>query len=168
LRGDITVDSYLAKALGITNEDIAKAKTEAGGVVKFLEERLAAAVAGQRIAAEGFSGVVSNIKDLSELVNQNFGAGLLDPLLDSLSKVFDFLFSIRNEIFAISKLAGESIGTVADTVLKLVGGATGGARQTRLEGGGGGGRTGGGTPLTSKVTSDFGADDALRAAKASG
>ena len=166
LRGDITVDSYLAKALGITNEDIAKAKTATGGVVKFLEERLAAAVAGQRIAAEGFSGVVSNIKDLSELVSQNFGAGLLDPLLDSLTKVFNFLFSIRNELFAISKLAGESIGTVADTVLKMVGGATGGTRQTRLEGGGGGGRTGGGTPLTSKVTSDFGAGDALNAAKA--
>jgi len=166
LRGDITTDSYLAKALGITNEDIAKAKTETGGVVKFLEERLAAAVAGQRIAAEGFSGVVSNIKDLSELVSQNFGAGLLDPLLDSLTKAFNFLFSIREELFAISKLAGESIGTVADTVLKLVGGATGGTRQTRLEGGEGGGRTGGGTPLTSKVTSDFGADDALNAAKA--
>jgi lambda family phage tail tape measure protein len=166
LRGDITVDSYLATALGIRSQDIAKAKTEAGGVVKFLEERLGAAVAGQRIAAEGFSGVVSNIKDLSELVSQNFGAGLLDPLLDSLTKVFDFLFSIRNEMFAISKLAGESIGTVADTVLKMVGGATGGTRQTRLEGGGGGGRTGGGTPLTSKVTSDFGADDALNAAKA--
>jgi hypothetical protein len=167
LRGDITVDSYLAKALGITNEDIAKAKTATGGVVKFLEERLAAAVAGQRIAAEGFSGVVSNIKDLSELVSQNFGAGLLDPLLDSLTKVFDFLFSIRNEIFAISKLAGESIGTVADTVLKMVGGATGGARQTQLEGGGGGGRTGvGARPVVSKVTSDFGADDALNAAKA--
>ena len=40
LRGDITVDSYLARALGITNEDIARAKTEAGGVIKFLEENL--------------------------------------------------------------------------------------------------------------------------------
>jgi lambda family phage tail tape measure protein len=167
LRGDIGIDSILAKSLQISSKDIAEAKTKAGGVVKFLEERLAAAVAGQRIAAEGFSGVVSNIKDLSELVSQNFGAGLLDPLLDSLTKVFDFLFSIRNEMFAISKLAGESIGTVADTVLKMVGGATGGARQTQLEGGGGGGRTGvGARPVVSKVISDFGADDALNAAKA--
>ena len=63
LRGDINQDSYLAKALGIGNEDIAKAKSQAGGVVKFLEERLAASVAGQRIAAQGFAGVVSNIKD---------------------------------------------------------------------------------------------------------
>ena len=83
LRGDITTDSYLAKSLGITNEDIAKAKTQVGGVTKFLEDRLAAAVAGQRIAAEGFSGVVSNLKDLQELVSQQFGAGLLDPLMDS-------------------------------------------------------------------------------------
>jgi len=166
LRGDITTDSYLAKALGIRNEDIAKAKTATGGVVKFLEERLAAAVAGQRIASEGFSGVVSNIKDLSELVSQNFGAGLLDPLLDSLTSVFNFLFSIRNELFEISKLAGKTIGTIADTAIKLIGGATGGARQTRLEGGAVRGRTGGETPLTSKVTSDFGADDALNAAKA--
>ena len=169
LRGDITVDSYLATALGIRSQDIAKAKTEAGGVVKFLEERLGAAVAGQRIAAEGFSGVVSNIKDLSELVNQNFGAGLLDPLLDSLTKVFDFLFSIRNELFAISKLAGESIGTVADTVLKMVGGATGGARQTEMQGEAGTFNPALGNapvlPMQRKVTSDFGADDALEAAK---
>ena len=169
LRGDITVDSYLATALGIRSQDIAKAKTEAGGVVKFLEERLGAAVAGQRIAAEGFSGVVSNIKDLSELVSQNFGAGLLDPLLDSLTKVFDFLFSIRNEIFAISKLAGESIGTVADTVLKMVGGATGGARQTEMQGEAGTFNPALGNapvlPMQRKVTSDFGADDALEAAK---
>jgi hypothetical protein len=169
LRGDITVDSYLATALGIRSQDIAKAKTEAGGVVKFLEERLGAAVAGQRIAAEGFSGVVSNIKDLSELVSQNFGAGLLDPLLDSLTKVFDFLFSIRNEMFAISKLAGESIGTVADTVLKMVGGATGGARQTEMRGEVGTFDPALGNapalPMQRTVTSDFGADDALKAAK---
>jgi hypothetical protein len=49
----------------------------------------------------------------------------------------------------------------------MVGGATGGARQTQLEGGGGGGRTGvGARPVVSKVISDFGADDALNAAKA--
>ena len=169
LRGDITTDSYLAKALGITNEDIAKAKTQTGGVVKFLEERLAAAVAGQRIAAEGFSGVVSNIKDLSELVSQNFGAGLLDPLLDSLTNVFNFLFSIREELFAISKLAGQTIGAIADTAIKLVGGATGGTRRTELRGEVGtfdpalGNATA--LPMQRKVTSDFGADDALKAAK---
>ncbi len=124
LRGDITMDSYLAKALGITNEDIAKAKTEAGGVIKFLEERLAASVAGQRIAAQGFSGVVSNIRDLGELISQRFGAGLLDPLLGGLTKVFDFLFKIREEVFSISEGIGRGLGSLLSTNATLIGGGS--------------------------------------------
>ena len=124
LRGDITMDSYLAKALGITNEDIAKAKSQTGGVIKFLEERLSAAVAGQRIAAQGFAGVVSNIRDLSELVSQRFGAGLLDPLLGGLSKVFDFLFKIREEVFAIASGMGRGLGQLLSTNLNIIGGGS--------------------------------------------
>lgn len=124
LRGDITMDSYLAKALGITNEDIAKAKTQAGGVIKFLEDRLAASVAGQRIAAQGFAGVVSNIRDLAELVNQRFGAGLLDPLLGGLTKVFDFLFKIRESVFAISENLGRGFGSVLATSLTAITGGS--------------------------------------------
>ena len=125
LRGDITTDSYLAKALGITNEDIAKAKTQTGGVVKFLEERLAAAVAGQKIAALGFAGVVSNIKDLGELVGQYFGRGMLQPLLNSLTAVFETLFRIRTQIFDIASKAGETVGRVSTLVVGLTAGRTG-------------------------------------------
>ena len=125
LRGDITTDSYLAKALGITNEDIAKAKTQTGGIVKFLEDRLAAAVAGQKIAALGFSGVVSNIKDLGELIGQNFGTGMLQPLLNSLTAVFETLFRIRKQIFDIASKAGETIGRVGTLVVGLTAGRTG-------------------------------------------
>lgn len=125
LRGDITTDSYLAKALGITNEDVTRAKSQAGGVVKFLEERLAASVAGQRIAAQGFAGVVSNIKDLTELVSQRFGAGLLDPLLGGLTKIFDFLFKIREEVFAIASGMGRGLGQLLSTNLSIIGGGSG-------------------------------------------
>jgi len=125
LRGDITLDSYLAKALGITNEDIARAKTEVGGVTKFLEDRLAAAVAGQRIAAEGFSGVVSNIADLGELIGQNFGRGLLDPLLAGLSSVFETLFGIRTQLFEIASGAGQAIGRAGQLIISLTAGRTG-------------------------------------------
>jgi len=125
LRGDITTDSYLAKSLGITNEDIAKAKTQTGGVVKFLEERLAAAVAGQKIAALGFAGVVSNIKDLGELVGQYFGRGMLQPLLNSLTAVFETLFRIRTQIFDIASKAGETVGRVSTLVVGLTAGRTG-------------------------------------------
>ena len=160
LRGDITMDSYLAKSLGITNEDIAKAKTEAGGVVGFLEDRLAAAVAGQRIAAEGFAGVVSNIKDLSELINQNFGRGLLDPLIDGLSKVFGFLFGIRKELFSIASQAGSSLGNLLSIGFGRTLSASGGTRQS---GGGGGGRISRDqTRRPVQQESGFGADAVLK------
>jgi hypothetical protein len=125
LRGDITTDSYLAKALGITNEDITKAKNETGGVVKFLEDRLAEAVAGQKIAAQGFSGVMSNIRDLGELIGQNFGRGMLAPLLNGLTAVFETLFRIRKQIFDIASKAGETIGRVGTLVVGLTAGRTG-------------------------------------------
>lgn len=125
LRGQITEDSRLALALGIRSQDIVKAKSEVGGVVKFLEERLAASVAGQRIAAQGFAGVVSNLQDLGELIDQNFGLGLLQPLLNSLTAVFETLFRIRTQIFDIASKAGETIGRVGTLVVGLTAGRTG-------------------------------------------
>jgi hypothetical protein len=125
LRGQITEDSYLAKSLGITNDDIARARSQTGGVVKFLEDRLAAAVAGQKIAAEGFAGVVSNIADLGELIGQNFGRGLLDPLLAGLTAVFESLFRIRRQLFDIASGAGEAIGRAGQLITGLTAGRTG-------------------------------------------
>lgn len=125
LRGQITEDSRLATALGIRSSDIAKAKTEIGGVTKFLEDRLAASVAGQKIAAQGFSGVISNIADLGELIGQNFGRGLLDPLLAALTAVFESLFRIRQQIFGIASGAGEAIGRAGQLIVGLTAGRTG-------------------------------------------
>lgn len=118
IRADITHDSYLAKALGITNSDIQKAKTETNGVVGYLQERLSAAVAGQKIAAEGFAGVVSNIREIGEEVQRNFGMGLLAPLLAGLKKVFSALYSISTELWNSAKAFGEGLG-------KLIGSSVG-------------------------------------------
>jgi len=87
-RGDIVRDSYLAKALGISSDDIRKAKGEIGGVVGFLEERLAASVAGQEIAAKGLSGVLSNIRDITELIGQAIGEPLLDPIVKASAAIY--------------------------------------------------------------------------------
>ena len=125
LRGDITQDSYLAKSLGITNQDVAKAKTATGGVVKFLQDKLAASVAGQKIAAQSFSGITSNIREVFELVSQNFGAGLLDPLLNGLREVYDRLSAISKTLIEIAKNAGSSIGRIATTGAGILSQATG-------------------------------------------
>ena len=136
LRGDITQDSYLAKALGIDSQSIAKAKTQAGGVVKFVEDKLATAVAGQAIAAQGFAGITSNIKEIAQLVLQNLGAGLLDPLLGGLTSVYAFLFKIGGKLKDLSKAAGEGIGGTLASIGSQIGG--GSSLLQRITGGAGG------------------------------
>jgi len=123
LRGDITQDSYLAKALGITNEDVQKAKSTAEGLMGFLDKRLAASVAGQKIAAQSFSGVVSNIAEIFEEVGRLAGKPLLKPLLSGLSLVFDSLFSIFKQLKDIASAGGEAIASI----LTLVAGGLGSA-----------------------------------------
>jgi len=112
LGGYIDRNSRLAQALQISNEDIEKARGKDGGVVKFLKDRLEAVVAGQRIAAQGFTGVLSNIRDLYELTAGNFGAGLLDPLLAGLGLIFERLNGIRDQIFKIARGAGTAISSL--------------------------------------------------------
>lgn len=123
LRGDITMDSYLAKSLGITNEDIAEAKQKTGGVVKFLEDRLKAAVAGQAIAAKGFAGVTSNIAEIGEEIKRNFGAGLLDPLLGGLTNIYELLFKISSQAFKAANAIGKALGNSLSNLGVLMGGA---------------------------------------------
>ena len=122
LRGDITTDSYLAKSLGITNEDVAKAKQSTEGVVAFLEERLKTAVAGQKIAAQSFAGVASNIADFQELFGQAFGDGLVQPLIDGLTKVYNLLVLIKDNALTAATSLGQAFGGAA----RILGGAAGG------------------------------------------
>ena len=121
LRGDITTDSYLAKSLGIRNEDVAKAKQSTEGVVGFLEKRLKTAVAGQRIAAQSFAGVASNIADFQELFGQAFGDGLVQPLIDGLTKVYNLLVLIKDNALTAATSLGQGFGGAA----RILGGAIG-------------------------------------------
>lgn len=113
LQGNIGADSYLARALGITNADIAKARTEVGGVVEFIQKKLETAVAGQKLAAQSFSGVVSNIRELGELIGQKFGSGLLDPLLAGITFVYNKIGLIKDVLYDIAETAGTILGAIA-------------------------------------------------------
>ena len=137
LRGDITTDSYLAKALGITNDDVQKAKNTTEGVVGFLQNKLATAVAGQKIAAQSFSGVLSNIVDFQELIGQAFGSNLVQPLIDGLTGVYNLLVAVKDQALT----AATAIGTAVGRAGQLVGGAVA-APVTALAGGNAGARQG--------------------------
>lgn len=113
LQGNIGDDSYLARALGITNADIAKARTQAGGVIKFIQDKLATAVAGQKLAAQSFSGVMSNIRELGELIGQKFGRGLLDPLLAGITFIYNKLGLVKDVLYDIAERAGAALGAIA-------------------------------------------------------
>jgi len=121
LQGNINQDSYLAKALGITNEDIQKARTEIGGITKFLDDRLSAAVAGQAIAAKQLEGVVSNIVEVWEEFGLAIGQVALQPLIDGLTFVFETLIDSLDVI----KKIGAQVGKIGAGIGSSLAGAAG-------------------------------------------
>ena len=121
LQGNISVDSYLAKALNIKSEDIQKAKSQVGGVAKFLEERLGTAVAGQALAARGLAGVTSNIVEVWEEFTRAIGTTSLDPLLNGLTLVYQVLIKSLSTITDI----GGRIGKIGATIGTGLAGAAG-------------------------------------------
>ena len=124
--GNITSDSYLAKALNIKNEDIAKAKNSIDGVYGYLQGKLEAAVQGQKIAATSFAGVTSNIMEVAQGVQKAFGKELLDPLLGGLTNVYNFVFSIRKELTDLAVALGATFAKLAGlNFTQLFGGGSG-------------------------------------------
>lgn len=116
LSGEITSDSALAKRLQITPKDIEKAKQSAGGLFKFLNDRLATVVAGQAEAAKGFEGLVSNIQEIQQNIQQAFGEPLLDPLLDGLNTLYDLLVGTKDQFKAAATAAGELVAKLTSNV----------------------------------------------------
>lgn len=121
LQGNISVDSYLAQALQITGPDIAKARTQIGGITKFLEDRLSTAVAGQSIAAKTLGGVLSNVRDIWEEFTRAIGASLLNPLIGAVTVFYNTLGDSLKTIKAI----GTEVGKVAANIGRGVANAAG-------------------------------------------
>lgn len=98
MRGTIDQNSVLARSLGLTNEDVEKAKKSADGLVVYLQKKLAAFTAGQSLAAKGFDGIVSNIQEVQQEVSRVFGKPFLQPMLDGLTKVYERLQLITSSL----------------------------------------------------------------------
>lgn len=131
LTGNIDQNSVLARSLGITNEEIQKAKSSTEGLVKYLTKRLEGFTAGQKIAAQGFAGITSNIAEVREEALRSFGAPILKPLLDGLTVVYERLTAVFNEILRISSAAGQAVANVSRVFLQA------GAQAPSLQGFGG-------------------------------
>lgn len=90
LQGSVSIDSTLAKTLGITNAQIA-AYREQGILVEQLNQRLAAFVEANAQAAQTIPGVLSNIQEIFLTITREAGAGLDDLIAGDLNRVYEFL-----------------------------------------------------------------------------
>lgn len=117
LSGTIDQNSILARSLGITNEEISRAKRSSEGLVSYLTKRLEAFAAGQKIAAQGFAGIVSNIQEVREEAARSLGKHLLQPLLESLTTVYTRLQLVFKEILSIADGIGRIGALTVNTVL---------------------------------------------------
>lgn len=122
MMGYVDNNSILAKTIGITNEDIAKAKKSAGGLVEYLNKKLETFSAGQAMAAKGFRGITSNIKELSEEMKRSFGAQLLDPILKRIEKFYEGV-SGKETLKALMETAkgfGSLVGSSLNSAFSVV------------------------------------------------
>ncbi len=116
LTGTIDQNSILARSLGLTNADIAKAKTSTEGLVEFLKKRLGAFTAGQSLAAKGFAGITSNIEEFAEEIKRSFGKGMLAPLLEGLTVLYARLQLVFKSSLGIADALGRGFGALGKGV----------------------------------------------------
>lgn len=127
LQGNIDQNSVLAKTIGITGPDIQKAKTQAGGLMAFLEDRLKVFEAGQKKAALNFAGMTSNLQELNQELRRTFGAQFLDPMLDRLKKLYQPLAKNAKPLMGAAAGAGQLVSSTLQTTANIVtGGPIGG------------------------------------------
>lgn len=119
LRGTIDQNSVLAKTLGISNEEIARAKNEAGGLVAYLSDRLRVFEAGQKQASLGFSGITSNLKELQEELSRTFGAPFLDPLLARITAFYEPLSKNFEQLKQVAGAAGQLVSSTLFSTLAI-------------------------------------------------
>lgn len=130
LQGNIDQNSVLAKTLGITGADVAKAKQSAGGLMAYLEDKLKVFEVAQKKASFGFYGMLSNLQELKEEMQRTFGAPMLDPMLNRLEKLYKPLASNAKGITGVAGAAGQAVGSTIQGVANVVQGGPVGKAYT--------------------------------------
>lgn len=113
LTGNIDINAQLSRSLNITNKMVQDWRSQ-GVLVDKLRERLAPFTAANALAAQSISGVMSNIKDVFEIVAREAGEPLLQPVVAVLQSVFEFLSANQQKILEYSKQITGFILTVAE------------------------------------------------------
>lgn len=102
MQGTITVNSRLAKSLGINNEMVNKWKAQ-GVFVDRITEKLAAFRAGNALAARTIDGTTSNLTELLETIARVAGEPLLDPIVTQLNNLYEYLKANQDQLQAVAQ-----------------------------------------------------------------
>lgn len=117
LSGNIDMNSVMAKNLGLTNEMVAKWKSQ-GRVFEELNQRLSAFRAGNALMAETIEGIGSNIQEIIDEVGRAAGEQLLEPVVKQLESVYKYL---KDNMDGITAYGSEVIGIISEGVQAFVG-----------------------------------------------
>lgn len=131
LQGNINVDSYIAKALDISSADIQKARSQIGGITKYLQDKLQTAVAGQSLAAKTLAGVLSNVRDVWEEFTRAIGSAQLNPLIGAVTVFYEGLKDSLETIKSIGFEFGKLVTIVGRGASNAAG--LGGFDQSRMQ-----------------------------------
>lgn len=104
LQGQISVDSRLAKSIGLNNEQV-KLWQQQGVLVDKLREKLEPFVAGNQLAAQSIGGISSNIQEIVQETARVAGEPLFEILTQELQQVYELLQDNKDEIEAFAKEA---------------------------------------------------------------
>lgn len=130
LTGQITMDSRLAKSLGLNNEMVNQWKNQ-GTLVENLNKKLEAFRAGNALQAKTLDGVTSNILEILQEVGRVAGEPLLQPLVAQLDKFYQFLqtnkqaiiefaSSASDRFLAFAKAVGESVVQIGQALAPAI------------------------------------------------
>ncbi|MEL6853516.1 MAG: hypothetical protein AAFO83_00235 [Cyanobacteria bacterium J06607_13] len=97
LQGQISVDSQLAKSIGLNNEQVNLWRQQ-GTLVENLRKRLEAFRAGNALAAQTIGGISSNILEIFQEATRIAGEPLLEPIVEQLQRFYDVINNNRDTI----------------------------------------------------------------------
>jgi hypothetical protein len=130
LNGTIDTNSVLAKNLGITNQQVQSWKAQ-GVLVDEIRTRLNPFVEGNKLAARSIAGITSNIQEVLEITAQAAGEPLLEPLVNTLDELYQFLKENQEELqnfsqdaivkfLSLAQAVGDAALRIGDVLLPAI------------------------------------------------
>lgn len=127
LQGTIDQNSVLAKTIGLTNTQVQQWVSQ-GTAVENLLKKLQAFREANKIGADTIRGISSNIQEVVENIGLAAGGGLLNPIVDRMRAIFEFLTeettsstgdTIRVARSDITKFITEIVEKISNKLQKL-------------------------------------------------